>query len=236
MSRLQFFTHHKCASKWLERYLKEVAFINGYSYSSTHYSSIHLPASDHITAYVNASYAMAVGLGGGGIHIIRNPLDILVSAYHSHLTTHSVLDWPELARQRSILQKSDEVSGYFLTLAFIERDDFFNGAVGPLHAYRHWDFSDSAFQTLRMEDVVKDLDGALGAAIRSRLFHCRLPVGQQHSFEAIAGRPYGTTDEASHYRSGQPDQWRDALPTPVVRYVQTHYRELLEAFYPESLA
>ena len=236
MRKLQIFTHHKCASKWLERYLREVARLNGCSFNSSHYSNIDLRAGADFNAYVNASYAAAVPLGGGGIHVIRNPLDILVSAYHSHLKTHSLFEWPELARQRSILQESDEVSGYFLTLAFIERDDFYNGAIGPLHALRHWDFADPAFQTLRMEDIVKDPDGALGPAIRSRLPDCLLPVGEQHSFEAVAGRPYGTIDNGSHYRSGQPDHWREMLPIPVVRYVQTHYRELLEAFYPESLA
>ncbi len=209
--------------------------MNGCSYNSSHYSNIDLRAGADFNAYVNASYAAAVQLGGGGLHVIRNPLDILVSAYHSHLKTHSLFEWPELARQRSILQENDEVSGYFLTLAFIERDDFYNGAIGPLYALRNWNFADPEFQTLRMEDIVKDPDGALGAAIRSRLPDCLLPAGAQHSFEAVAGRPFGSTDDGSHYRSGQPDQWRDTLPIAVVRYVQTHYRELLEAFYPESL-
>ena len=228
-------THHKCASAWLAMYLKEFCALNSVSFFATHYSNQVSNSANGINLFLNASYEFISGRISGGIHIIRNPLDIIVSAYHSHKSTHPLDDWPELAAQRRILRSSDERDGLFLTLTFLERDDFYNGAVGPLHALRHWKFDDDRFHHLTMEDLVQNPASELGSVLQSRFLASKLPDSESYKFEAVAGRRVGEIDNRSHYRSGKSDQWRESLPDGIIKYIRSHYASLLEKFYPHSL-
>ena len=47
-----------------------------------------------VVVLVNADYGFVSGTVGEGLHVIRNPLDVVVSAWHSHRTTHSTDGWP----------------------------------------------------------------------------------------------------------------------------------------------
>jgi hypothetical protein len=231
---LNIVTHHKCASTWLQRYLAEFCELNAKEFFGSHYSRFAPPASAEVVALTNASYDFVEGTLQDGVHIIRNPLDIVVSAYFSHRNTHALDGWPKLSRQREVLRSAPEADGLFVTLSFLERDDFYDGAVGPLHALRHWNYADARFQTMRMEDMVRNPGAALGSILLSRFPESVLPVDDNYSFEAMSGRRIGKVDEASHYRSGKADQWRQALPPTIVKYIRTHYADILNAFYPES--
>jgi len=201
----------------------------------TQYSNVSPQLENNVNFLQNASYDFIGDKIDCGIHVIRNPLDIIVSAYHSHKKTHPLDGWPELAAQRAVLCGADEHDGMFLTLAFLERDDFDSGVVGPLHALRHWNYGDERFVTLRMEDIVRNPTEALGAALQAQSPGGRLPDPERHTFQAVAGRPPGEVDNHSHYRSGKPDQWRTSLPAAVIAYMRAHYEPLLKQFYPDSL-
>lgn len=63
-----------------------------------------------------------------------------------------------------------------------------------------------------------------------------LPEDEDFTFdEFTGGRKVGQSDEASHYRSGDPDDWRHHLPPAVIAYILVHFRPILERFYPEAL-
>jgi hypothetical protein len=233
--RLNILTHHKCASTWLGRYLHEFCGLNSLKLAGTHYSNLTLDRSADVTACINASYEFVRDNLDEGIHVIRNPLDIVVSAYYSHRNTHPLDGWPELASQRQILQAVSEREGMFLTLAFLERDDFYSGAVGPLHALRHWNFDDERFCTLRMEDIVLDPELVLGSILKSRFPDSILPPADNHTFEAVSGRQIGKIDDNSHYRSGKADQWKEVLPDAIISYVRIYFASILERFYPDSI-
>ncbi|NKE43217.1 sulfotransferase domain-containing protein [Roseomonas frigidaquae] len=228
-------THHKCASAWLARYLGAYARMNGLSLSATHLSA-HLPEdAAQLVLLANAAYPFLAGRIPGGIHIIRNPLDLVVSAYHSHRNTHPTEGWPQLAAQQDLLRRVPAEDGLLLTLAFLERADFHPGAVGPLHALRHWDFDDARFVTLRMEDVVQRPTERLGGLLKASHPGHLLPPADQHSFAAVAGRPPGQVDAGSHYRAGTAGQWRSELPDSAIGYLRAHLAPLLHRFYPETL-
>jgi len=202
--------------------------MHGLGIGSTHLSA-HIPNGNGVRLLANAQYDYVTAHVTRAPHVIRNPLDIVVSAYHSHRNTHPLKEWPELERQRAILKDVSPAEGMMLTLAFLERDDFCRGVVGPLHALRHWDFTDTRYATLRMEDLV-----AYPALIAPWLPGSQ-PATMHHTFEKHAGRPKGQLDDASHYRSGLPDQWRTALPPAAIAYIRAHFAPLLERHYPQSL-
>jgi|SRR6516165_2151414 hypothetical protein len=232
---IAFFSHHKCGTDWLSRYLNEFCRLNRLSLFCTHRSYENAPQSAQVTSLVNAEYNYASANYEGGIHIIRNPLDVVVSAYYSHLRTHPLDGWPSLEAQRRVIANTDAHSGFILTTAFLERDDFYDGAVGPLHALRHWDFNDDRFKTIRLEDLVTSPRHYLTETLSGQFHSSQLPKDEEFSFESIAGRPIGTVDDTSHYRSGQAEQWRTELPDALVDYIRAHYAPILEQFYPASL-
>jgi hypothetical protein len=74
---------------------------------------------------------------------------------------HSLVEWPELELQRTVLQSVSKVEGTMLTLAFLERSILF-GNYRTLLALRQWDFSNEVFKTLRMEHVLANIDDIIG--------------------------------------------------------------------------
>lgn len=103
--RFLVLTHHKCASSFVVLYLRELYEINGLRLFTSHLGSAQPPAKCDVCVLTNACYArLGHFLSAPALHIIRNPLDVVVSAYYSHYGTHSLDAWPELETQRRILQ------------------------------------------------------------------------------------------------------------------------------------
>jgi hypothetical protein len=236
---INFFSHHKCATLWLESYFAKTAELNGRTFFRANLSE-YLPAAADIVFFGNAAYDFVSQHGIFGCHIIRNPLNLIVSAYYSHLATHPRdVGWPSLLPQRNLLKSVDKREGMFLTLAFLERADIDSRWIGPLLALRQWDYADHRFQTLRMEDMVTRPEHFL----RPLLSPLRndgdvlLPADGEMSFENFSGgRKPGEIDNTSHYRDGSAESWKTELPPAIIQYVRTWFGDLLGRFYPESLA
>jgi hypothetical protein len=212
--------------------------MNGLRLGLTHYSERLVEGAPDIAVLINADYSFVRARVAAGVHVIRNPLDLICSAYYSHLSTHPTEGWPELELQRAILQSVSRSEGMMLTLTFLECSDFHPGIIGPLLALRHWDFSDEAFSNLRMEDVVTNINGTIGARLIETFgSELNLPDAADYCFERFSGgRRPGEIDNMSHYRVGRPGSWRSELPSSVATYVRSHLREVLDRYYPEDLS
>ncbi|MEE3624764.1 hypothetical protein UCD39_12295 [Nitrospirillum sp. BR 11752] len=227
-------THHKCASRWLLAYFEEVAKINSFSFHHTDYSDEVQRTGATVSLFGNSVYHRAAQADLSGFHIIRNPASVLLSGYHSHLRTHGEDGWPELSLQRSALRAVDDEAGLYLSLAFMERWDMNARAPGPLAAMRTWRYDDPRFKTIRVEDLVKTPDKyARGIFGHDAI----LPENEQFAFKIFAQeREVGQIDISSHYRSGDPDEWKHVLPTPIIEYLKRHYEDVLASYYPDVLA
>ncbi len=235
---LSFFSHHKCATRWFADYLTRVSDLNGYSLFHTDYHDQAPDRCVEIAFHGNATYSRIVEQNLSGIHLVRNPLNIVVSAYYSHLETHPVDNWPQLRRQREALKSVSREEGMLLTLAFLERMDIADRAIGPILSLRQWDYEDNRFTTLRMEDVTARPSASLSQALSqirpdSPLV---LPADSNMAFSNFSGgRKVGEADNHSHYRSGAVDSWKTELPSAVTQYFRSHFREFLARFYPDTL-
>lgn len=229
-------SHHKCASVAVGAFLDEFCRLNEMSLFDSHYGGQPPSAAHDVTFLRNSEYDVIFRcVDDETIHIIRNPLSIIQSAYFSHLRTHSLVGWPELRSQRKILEGCSQAEGLFLTLAFCERDDFYRGTRGPLGALRRWNFSDPRMVTLRVEDL-GDIPSCFRRAVKCSN-HFRWPDSEDYTFQALSGgRSPGQINEASHFRSGDSAAWRSILPPAVIAYVREHYRDILEQYYPETLS
>jgi hypothetical protein len=149
-----YFGHHKCASTWFEDIFFEVCLELGLRYKIVYRKQEfngdlrrYIKENDiDFIAYANADFNQVAKLENlVGIHAIRDPRDIIVSAYFSHLKTHSTVAWPELIAHRLKLQQCDQETGLFHEIAF--RKEQFD-------EMRSWkDFYGDNIVQVRMEDV-----------------------------------------------------------------------------------
>jgi len=149
-----YFGHHKCASTWFGDIFNEVCLDLGLRYKIVYKKQafngdlrryITENNIDFIT-YGNADFSQIAKLENlVGIHAVRDPRDIIVSAYFSHLKTHPTHNWPELIAYRKKLQQCDQETGLFHEIAF--RKEQFD-------EMRSWkDFHGDNIMQVRMEDV-----------------------------------------------------------------------------------
>ncbi len=239
-----FFTHHKCATIWLVNILSRYCSNHQLGFFTTHFSYL-LPDPNvdySILVYTNSEYAfcksrLEINIANHNqtaTHIIRNPLDLIVSAYYSHLYSHPLDGWSQLAQQREILRRINKKAGLRATWYFLERSDFDDCAVGPLFSLLHWNFDDGTFKTLRMEDLVINAYDLLQKETHNFFRDDLAGIVTESRFEKLSGgRPTGIVDKKHHYRSGRPNQWMDELDLSLAHAVYDKYKSLIDAYYPE---
>lgn len=236
---MNVFSNHKFGSSWTHHLLRDFSHLN----SSAFYSSNRGwwtprvgPDVEHAVAFHrNATYEVVSSACSVGVRLIRDPRSVVCSAYFSHLNTHELSDWGQLRRQRKLLAHFDVEAGMRLTLAFLERSDFFHGTAGPLNALSQWNFEDPRFTTLRAEDFFASPAPYLKKIVSANglnLTDFEYPDDTHYSFDAISGKQAGVVDNKSHYRSGIVD-WQTHLPRDVISYLETHYWRVINEFYSD---
>jgi len=80
-----------------------------------------------------------------GFHIIRDPRDIVVSAYFSHLHSHATDNWPELSAYRAKLKNLSKDEGLLWEMEYLRRE---------FEQLYEWDYAQENVLELKMEDVI----------------------------------------------------------------------------------
>ena len=150
-----YFGHHKCATQWIKAILAdicatthlrmfEVSRIESWDFADLH-ALVRCFRPD-VLVYSNADIRQVKMLGPlRGFHVVRDPRDLIVSAYYSHLHSHSLETWPRLAEHRSRLQAADTSAGLLLEMDFSRR---------VLADIADWDYAQPGVLELRMEDMI----------------------------------------------------------------------------------
>jgi len=105
-------------------------------------------ARDHdadVLAYTNAKIDPVRDLSfNRGFHVIRDPRDVLVSAYFSHLHSHPTENWPELEAHRAELEARSKEEGLFHEMNFSaeEFEDMYD-----------WDYTRDDILELKLEEL-----------------------------------------------------------------------------------
>lgn len=151
--RLAYFGHHKCASTWIRRIIDDLAWGAGLEHRYLHRpeqfgGNLRQFMDRHdvdVVSYVNADLDYVSPLSDfHGFHVVRDPRDLLVSAYFSHLHSHGTEEWPELEGHRRNLQSVPKGEGLLLELEF----------TGPVLDQLHkWDYDQPSVLELRQEDL-----------------------------------------------------------------------------------
>lgn len=154
---LAYFGHHKCASTWVHNIVDTVSDEAGWR--CTYLATPQMFDGDlagwlgknpcEFVCYANADMRQVEPLRGTfrGFHMVRDPRDILASAYFSHKKTHSTEAWPELIEHRRQLNAVPQDEGLMLELDF-------NAEV--FAEMERWDYDQPDVLELKMETFTTD--------------------------------------------------------------------------------
>jgi hypothetical protein len=279
MSMYAYFSHHKCATAWAENIIRNICQLLGLrlevlwrpeklpnNWENTEFfrnRNIRCAPEDwqgiDFFFHTNAERSLIEKLRDvdyRGVHVIRDPRDILVSGYFSHLKSHvsspDVNPWMIEHRQR--LKKVSKEDGLSLEIDYCET--FFERLAT-------WDFSNPRIYETRFEvltanafDEFRKIFDFVGLPITniSVLFDLsllRVPLRtalqrfgfktanneipqivfkyilHRNSFKSKASRKKGTEDRSSHYRKGVQGDWVNHLKGKNKDKFKERYGQLL---------
>jgi len=160
-----------------------------------------------------------------GFHVIRDPRDIIVSGYFSHLYSHPTDDWPQLIEHREKLQDLDINEGLFIEIEWSSQ---------WLEFMSTWRYGQPNVLELRLEEMSAD-PLLYWDSIISHLGIADLPDGylnavlDKYSFERLSGgRTRGQEDKKHHYRRGVAGDWRSYLTSSHLSAFRERYGDLAE--------
>ncbi len=281
-----YFGHHKCASTWVRSILREVTWAAGLKLEEVfcpylpekRVALITAPQQrlpfNALAAYLQrqnaafASFPIAVAevienlrsVTFRGFHMIRDPRDLIVSAYFSHRYSHPIETLPELEPHRKRLAAVSKEEGLFLEMEF---------SAPVLRDMGAWPYGHPNILELKMEELTaRPYEGFLkifeflglleeqesyAAHRRVALFlqemlnrvsfryrwlgwlRRPMPVTGEmllgrvwdHRFEKKARRRKGEEDPKSHYRKGQPGDWRNHFTEEHVAAFKEKFGDLV---------
>lgn len=153
-----YFSHHKCATGWTGNIMHEVCMhlnlnirIVNQNKDFERYGTLssfveHEEVDFLVVANANRRETQSLPLHRG-FHVVRDPRDILVSAYFSHRNSHPTDEWPELRAHRERLRSLSKRDGLRLEMDFSR--PFFEDMLT-------WDYEQENVLELHMEDLTQN--------------------------------------------------------------------------------
>ncbi|MBI3331468.1 glycosyltransferase [Candidatus Peregrinibacteria bacterium] len=241
---LFFFGHHKCASSWMAKIMYAVSkhiglkcgtFHNDREFRGTLEQTAR--ASGDVLCYLNADRTYVQHLRNfRGIHLIRDPRDIIVSAYFSHLYTHPTENWPALEAHRAILRDLPKEQGLLLEMQF---------SNWVLRHMRNWNYRDPDILELKLREFTTVptsffIDAFTHLGLLSDQ-PCPVPypgptlttvdllrIIEMNNFSALAGgRARGIENLQSHYRKGTVGDWKNHFTEAHAAWFKENHGDLV---------
>ena len=259
--KIVYASHHKCATKWFLNYLQSLSLRLGWKICNVDNHQFKLEDAEcfcrrnrvDLLFFSNADFKPLSSLTCPIVHVVRDPRDILVSGYYSHLNSHEIRNWPELIPYREQLKSSSFSDGLMLELEFSEQF---------LNKMDQWPISGKNIITMRYEDFcLEPIEFVIRVLEFFEIVHdrCDLWVHNLSSLRCAInrfGRRFGgdplircnkvSAMEAlglayerrfkkiktcnGHYRKGGAGQWIEAMEEEHLLAFQNKYGHLLELY------
>ncbi|MGH6849425.1 MAG: sulfotransferase domain-containing protein [Methylocella sp.] len=166
---LAYFGHHKCATTLMLKIINEVCDYTGRKHAYYHspkmwgYKSgftLNKAADENELDFVSYTDADLNYIGGldrfRGIHVIRDPRDIAISAYFSHRYSHSNDEWPELAEFRKELERLPKDEGILENFKFTAQLPTDGWNINLFDTMKEWNYQAENVLEVRFEDLIRD--------------------------------------------------------------------------------
>jgi len=149
-----FYGHHKCATSWIQGIILKVCACIGLT--ATNFNTPRQFDYDLKTrlekipvdffSFTNAELRYTQDLPPHkAFHVIRDPRDVLVSGYFSHLHSHLIAGWPELVGHREQLKNLSEEEGLLLEMEF---------NASTFEHMRTWDYTQPHVLEIKFENLI----------------------------------------------------------------------------------
>lgn len=215
--------YHKVGTAWFIRILSAVARYYGLKFQQCHQSYISRDT-DIFLEYGSQVQPSKLPYFLGS-HMIRDPRDIVISAYFYHLWTKE--EWANIPQSglsgktyKEYLNSFNQEAGLLAEMEGISKE--------IIESMTQWDYSNPYFFEIRYEDIIRDEETTFYQIFKHYGFHeeaiqiC-LSIASKFSFKNKSKRKLGQVKGKSHLRSGQPKQWASM-------FTDTHKKRFKELF------
>ena len=159
-----YYGHHKSATKWVLNIIDDAYRKTGLRHQQFHspklfqYDAKKYIEKNNINvfSYTNADWQYVKNLRCKGFHVIRDPRDIMVSAYYSHLNSHETKGWPELAEHRKTLVDLPKDEGLLADMDFTANLPTDGVRLGLIDCMYNWNYQSENVLEVKYEDLVKE--------------------------------------------------------------------------------
>jgi hypothetical protein len=212
------FVHHRAASTWTSQFVSEYAQKTGRVTCGTMNTFRQEPSYENVRKALEHPWALAVNPWPSlpaqisvlwpstewkAVHIVRDPRDVLISAYFSCRDYHPTTDWPELAPFKAWLRRVNVEDGIIATMGWVSFVlDLADWTPDP--NVLEIDYAE-LFAPGEDQHILAMLDWLfppVATDLARELIH-------KHSWEVrTGGRQRGVEDTAHHYRKGVAGDWK----------------------------
>ena len=225
-------THHKTGTRWMADIFKTISRYLNLKYFNG--SSKYLDGSEEVFFQIVSRFGPALEKNYRGLHIIRDPRDVIISGanYHDQTAEKSWLFKPSRKfGGKSYQEMIRSYPNYFDKLLF-EMDNIGKGTITDM---RNWNYLDNNFVNVKYEDLIKDSD----LEEFSKIFQflglggIALPLCLDIAWAGsiFSGR---VKKSGGHIRSGKPQQWRSVFSRSLANQFLSRYGDILVALGYET--
>jgi hypothetical protein len=239
---MAYFGHHKSGTTWIGKIINSICLKTKIKYANFHSPKIFSrdlkktieQEEINFFSYTNADVNYIQYLENfKGFHVVRDPRDIIVSAYFSHLYSHSTQGWPELVEQRKRLQKASKNEGLLITIDFLKHLKVEGISLNLFDSMHNWNYSMPNIMEIKFEDLIYNPGQKFWEIFHfleiSDNFKAEiLEAVQKNDFSTLSGgRKPGQEDLKNHYRNGVPGNWKNHFEKEHIDFFKTNYNELI---------
>jgi hypothetical protein len=237
---MAYFGHHKAGTTWISKIIDSICSklqIKHIVFHSPKLFNLNLGKTVEqekiiFFSYTNADINYVKSLDSfRAFHVIRDPRDIIVSAYFSHLYSHPTEGWSELVEQRERLKSLSKDEGLLMTIEFLKHLKVEKFELNLFESMYNWDYFLPNVMEIKFEDLIYKSDDKfikifkfLGIFDEFKIIEAL----REHDFSILSGgRSRGQEDLASHYRKGVPGDWKNHFKEEHIQTFKSNYNDLL---------
>jgi hypothetical protein len=257
VKKFAFFGHHKAGTRWIGKIIRHMSQYLGLKYFTANSpKEFGFDLEEYIghhqiefLNYLNAdiAYVKQIRNDFRGFHVVRDPRDIVVSAYFSHLYSHPIEGWPELVEHRKKLLTLSKDEGILLEIQFTSRLRTNGCDLNLFSSMENWIYGLPRVMEIKFENLITNpsngfieifnflgfLEKDNGSYPEIKIDHKEayarlLEILHNNNFSNLAeGRIQGQQDIKSHYRKGIIGDWKNHFTQEHTKKFKSNYNDLL---------
>ena len=234
-NRVLIGTHHKTGTVWMSSIFNSIAsYYDLKLYANRDNKSFICPSGNFDIFLQNKSYFDFKKLSNyKGLHIIRDPRDIVVSGCFYH--TKSSEKWLHIKREKfgglTYQEKLNSYSSFDDKLIF----EMENSSRNTIQDIISWNYDNPHFIEIKYEDLIQDIDLNLFRKIfqfldfNEKIIPRLLKIAHKNSLFS------GQVSNRKHIRSGKKQQWKEYFkPIHAARFVALFDDVLIKLNYEQT--